>query len=129
MKAAPGAPEAGARQVALVLRIGGGLGAALVLAGLAVSFAESGGGWLHGSGVDPLGGDATMRLSDLIGGLRHGRAGAIVLLGAIVLAATPAAGVVTAGYTWLRARRAWLAGVAVVVLLLLVLAATLGATE
>ncbi len=129
MKAAPGAPEAGARQVALVLRIGGGLGAALVLAGLAVSFTESGGGWLHGSGVDPLGGDATMRLSDLIGGLRHGRAGAIVLLGAIVLAATPAAGVVTAGYTWLRTRRAWLAGVAVVVLLLLVLAATLGATE
>ncbi|EIV91260.1 DUF1634 domain-containing protein [Frankia sp. QA3] len=126
---AHGAPESGARQVALVLRIGGALGAALVVAGLAVAFAQGGAGWLHGSGDDPLGGDAAMRLSDLGGGLRHGRAGAIILLGTIILAATPAAGVVTAGVAWLRARRAWLAGVAVVVLLLLVLAGSLGAAE
>ncbi len=124
-----GASETGARQVALVLRIGGALGAALVLAGLAVAVAQGGAGWLHSAGGDPLGGGAAMRLSDLGGGLRHGRAGAVILLGMLVLAATPAAGVAAAGCAWLRARRAWLAGVAVIVLLLLVLASVLGAAE
>jgi uncharacterized membrane protein len=122
-----GAPETGARQVALVLRIGGALGAALVVAGLTIAIAQGGAAWLHGSGGDPLGSGAAMRLSDLGGGLRHGRAGAVILLGTIVLAATPAAGVAAAGLAWLRARRAWLAGVALVVLLLLVLASALGA--
>ncbi|CAJ62887.1 MULTISPECIES: DUF1634 domain-containing protein [Frankia] len=124
-----GAPEAGARQVALVLRIGGALGAALVLAGLTLAVAQGGASWLHGPGGDPLGADAAMRLTDLSGGLRHGRAGAVILLGTIVLAATPAAGVIAAGLAWLRARRGWLVGAAVVVLLLLVLAGALGAAE
>ncbi|MCM3925039.1 DUF1634 domain-containing protein, partial [Frankia sp. AiPs1] len=72
-----GAPETGARPVALVLRIGGALGAVLVVAGLTISVAQGSAGWLHGSdggplGGDPLGGGAAMRLSDLRGGLRHG---------------------------------------------------------
>ncbi len=124
-----GATETGARQVALVLRIGGALGAALVLAGLAVAVVQGGAGGLHGASGDPLGGGAAMRLTDLAGGLRRGRASAVILLGTIVLAATPAAGVVAAGFAWRRERRAWLAGVAVVVLLLLVLAGALGAAE
>lgn len=119
--------EVGARPVAVVLRIGGSLGAAIVLVGLVVALAQNGAAWVGGPSGDLLGGGAALTLSDLAGGLRHGQAAAVILLGMVVLAATPALGVATAGLWWLRARRPWLAAVSAVVLTLLVVAGSLGA--
>jgi uncharacterized membrane protein len=110
-----------------VLRIGGGLGTVVVLAGLVVALMQNGHAWVGGPRGDLLGADAALRLSDLADGLRHGRATAVVLLGMVILAATPAVGVATAGLWWLRARRPWLAAVSALVVGLLVVAGALGA--
>ncbi|MCK9893542.1 DUF1634 domain-containing protein [Frankia sp. AgB32] len=122
-------PEVGARAVAVVLRVGGVLGMALVLAGLATGLSENGAAWVHGTGGGLLDGSAALRLSDLASGLRHARSSAVMLLGMAVLVATPAAGVAAAGLAWLRSRQPWLAAVAAVVILLLVVAGGLGAAE
>jgi uncharacterized membrane protein len=119
--------ESGSRPVAIVLRVGGILGAVLVLAGLVASFAQGDTAWLHGQRSALLGGSAAARLSDLPDDLRHARPTALTLLGMLVLAATPAAGVAAAGITWLAGRQLRLAAVAAVVLLLLTAASVLGA--
>ncbi|MCK9877537.1 DUF1634 domain-containing protein [Frankia sp. Ag45/Mut15] len=121
--------EVGARPVAWVLRVGGILGVLLVVAGLIAAFGQNGAAWTGRSHGDILGPGAALRLSDLAGGLRHARADAIVLLGMVVLAATPAAGVAAAGWCWLRGRQPQLAAVAALVLVLLLVAGALGAAE
>ncbi|WP_225438315.1 DUF1634 domain-containing protein [Candidatus Frankia nodulisporulans] len=121
--------EVGARPVAWVLRVGGLLGVLLVTAGLVTAFGQNGAAWTGRSHGDILGPGAALRLSDLAGGLRHARADAIVLLGMVVLAATPAAGVAAAGWCWLRGRQPQLAAVAALVLVLLLVAGALGAAE
>ncbi|MCM3886537.1 DUF1634 domain-containing protein [Frankia sp. R82] len=126
--AGPQPREIGARPVALVLRVGGVLGVLVVLAGLVTAFSQDSALWTAaGSRGDLLGPRAALRLSDLVGGLRHGQASAVVLLGMVVLAATPAAGVAVAGWYWLRGQRPRLAAVAAVVLVLLAVAGWLGA--
>ncbi|CAO5155669.1 membrane hypothetical protein [Frankia sp. AiPs1] len=114
--------------MALVLRLGGMAGVILVVVGLVAAFSQDSAAWTDGSQGDLLGSAAALRLSDMAAGLRHGRADAVTLLGMVVLAATPAAGVAAAGWCWLRGRRPWLAGVAALVLALLALAGGLGAS-
>lgn len=124
---APAPTPTGTRPVAFVLRVGGVLGVLLVAAGLLLGLGQDSVQRVDGSRSDLLDGSAALRLSDLPGGLRHGQAGAVMLLGMVVLAATPAAGVAAAGLMWLRSRRLWLAAVAALVLALLALASVLGA--